>query len=218
MPQEDFILRQIRQLTQILAQVLFRKKNEQYQQALEDIRQAGQLFLGLDLHAIEVLTYEALQEALRVRHAQDAEHVALVAELLHHQGDCFAREGHAEAARQSYGLALHGYLDLFGADAQLPNAIDALLEALDPPLDLPPDTQRLLFRYLDATGRYARAEDALFRLADDAPTDDLLAEGVAFFERLLRVPYRRLKAGNLPYEEVKEGLAAFRKKCDAFRA
>ena len=59
------------------------------------------------------------------------------------------------------------------------------------------------------------AEDLLFHLADHHPTPALFAEGVAFFERLLGKSYRYLKAGNLPYEEVKEGLAAFRQKIEA---
>ena len=216
---EDYIMRMIRQLSQALTRVLFQKDSKQYQDALEEIQHTGKLFLGLDFRAIHTITYEDLQEALRAKNAQDAEHVSLIAELLRHQGDCFAFERHPEAARQSYILALDLYLDLFTARptaqlADLTARIDLLLDHLDP-LALDADMQRALFHFFDAEGRYAEAEDLLFHLADEHPTPELYAEGVAFFERLLGKSYRYLKAGNLPYEEVKEGWAAFREKMDA---
>jgi len=213
---EDYIVRLVRQLSQALARILFQKDSKQYQDALEEIQRTGKLFFGLDLSAIHTITYEELQEALRVKNAQDAEHVSLMAELLRHQGDCFAFERHPEMARRSYTLALDLYLDLFASDqgaqlADLTARIDYLLEYLDP-LALDAETQRTLFRYLDAVGHYADAEDLLFLLADQHPTPALFAEGVAFFERLLRKSHRYLKAGNLPYKEVKEGWSAFRQK------
>ncbi|HMB91990.1 MAG TPA: DUF6483 family protein [Rhodothermales bacterium] len=217
MIREDYLMRHLRQFTQILAQVLLRKKNGAYEQALEDIQLTGQNLLEIDLHAIEAITYEGLQNALRVHKITDAPSTALVAELLLHQGDCFAEIGQTEAATQSRTLALHLYLDLYtsgkweNATDHLPT-IDALLNHFPDPFVLDPDTQHLLFRYLDATGHYARAEDVLFHLAAARPNRTLYNEGYDFFQRLLRTPYRRLKAGNLPYEEVREGFETFKEQ------
>lgn len=219
MIREDYIMRQMQQFMRIMAQVIFRKQNEEYKEALAEIQHSGQLFLGLDLNAVHTLTFDALQEALRVKNGQDARHVSLLAELLYHQGDCFAHEQAPDAAHRSYALALDLYLDLFtsGAGVQLPDLsprIDALLDHFDL-LVLAPETQRMVFRYFDAVGRYADAEDVLFHLADLHPSAELYHDGVAFFERLLRTSYKYLRAGNLPYEEVKEGLAAFRRTFEA---
>ena len=79
---EDYIMRQIRQLSQALTKLLFLKDSKQYQDALEEIQHTGKLFFGLDLNAIHTITYEELQEALRAKNAQDVEHVSLLAELL----------------------------------------------------------------------------------------------------------------------------------------
>ena len=221
MIQKDYIMRIVQQMTQVLAQVIFRKSSGQYQEALEEVGKAGKLFLGLDLNAVEVIGYDALKRALRVKKATDAEHVSLVAELLRHQGDCFDFEGDLAAARRSYTLALDLYLDLGTSDqrfqlADLSARVDLLLDHLDS-LSLDAETQLKLFRYLDTAGRYAAAEDVLFRLADEHPTPHLYDEGIAFFDRLLKTSYRYLKAGNLPYEEVKEGLAAFQQKMASVR-
>ncbi len=216
MIQKDYMMRAIQQMTQALTRILFRKDNEQYQDALDDIQHAGQLFLGLDLNAIQTLRYEDLRDALQVRKANDVEHISILAELLRHQGDCFEAEGQPDAALHSYILALDLYLDLVGTGdtlqlADLPTRVDILLDHIDPHT-LDADLLLKLFRFFDAAGRYAEAEDVLFFLADKHPTPRLNSEGTAFFERLLRKSHRYLKAGNLPYEEVKEGLAAFRLK------
>ena len=71
------------------------------------------------------------------------------------------------------------------------------------------DRRNLLFQ----TTRQSSA----VHLADEQPTAKLYDEGVAFFDRLLNTSYRYLKAGNLPYEEVKEGLAAFQEKMASVR-
>lgn len=219
MIQRDYLVRQVQQLTQMLVRLVFRKRERRYDEALRDIQKAGELFLGLDVHAVQVLTPESVRQALRVRTADDAALTGLVAELLCHQGDCFAETGRPADAHASYQLALHLYLDAFTAapdvrPAGLLGRIDDLLDTLEP-FDLPPETARLLFRYFDATRRYARAEDLLFHLADTQPSRALYDEGIAFFERLLHTSYRYLHAGNLPYEEVREGLTAFREKFPA---
>ena len=218
---KDYIVRIVQQMTQALAQVLFRKKYGQYDEALGEIQQAGRLFLGLDLNAVKVISYDDLRQALRVKKAEDAEHVSILAELLRHQGDCFDFEGDPDAAHRSYALALDLYLDLRTANTStqlvdLADRIDLLLEHLDP-FSLDPGTQRKLFGYLEDARRYADAEDLLFHLADEHPTSQLYDEGIAFFDRLLKTSYRYLKAGNLPYEEVKEGRAAFQQKMASVR-
>ena len=213
----DHLVRQINRLTQVLAQVIFRKQQGQHEKALDDIRRTGELFLGLDLQASRMLTSEALQEALRVHDADDAEQTALIAELLYHQGDCFAVQGLADQAEASFRLALHLYLDLFAsrqttAPADLTERLDTLLRAIDL-FTLPSDTLLTVFLYLDETGKFARAEDILFHLADTAPSPALFETGMAFFKRLLKeTPYRRLEAGGLPYQEAVDGLNAFKQK------
>lgn len=217
MMREDYIVRQLRQFFQVLAQAVFRKQEQQYDEALKDIQDAGQLFLGLDLGAIHRLSYDDLREALQVKNMDGVEHASVVAELLHVQGECFEFQQIPERARVSYQMAVRLYLDLATSDkGELPLDLiaktDALLGRFDF-RDLERETQHLLFRYLFDQGRFAESEDVLFVLAEQ-PSRDLYAEGVDFYKRLMQTPYKKLQAGRLPWEEVKEGLAAFKQKMD----
>ena len=69
---------------------------------------------------------------------------------------------------------------------------------------LPVDLLERVFRYEEATGRFAEAENALYAIIESAPA--FIKEGMLFYERLLRCSDERLAAGNLPRDEVLEGL------------
>ncbi len=61
---------------------------------------------------------------------------------------------------------------------------------------------------LEAVGRYADAEDALFEAIDAAPDDSgPIDSGILFYQRLLAKDDAELEAGDLPRDEVKTGLA-----------
>ena len=71
------------------------------------------------------------------------------------------------------------------------------------------DGQRLaVARVLEALGRYADAEDALFELIDEDPDDpEPVEEAIAFCQRLRPLEPERLAAGGLPLAEVTATLA-----------
>jgi hypothetical protein len=73
---------------------------------------------------------------------------------------------------------------------------------------LPLPTNRKLFQYNEKAGRYARAEDVLFEMleGDEVPSG-LIAEGIAFYHRLMAKSDDELLLGNLSREELREGLA-----------
>ncbi len=73
---------------------------------------------------------------------------------------------------------------------------------------LPALTQWRLFRFFDGRGDYAKAEDALYPLLDEAPA--YLEHGLDFYERLQRLPDHALEQGGLPRAEVEAALADLR--------
>lgn len=216
MLQRDHIMRQIQRFTEVMAQVLLRKQNRQYDEAHAEIQRAGELFLGFDPRAAMRYDYPGLVASLYTGTALDAERGALAAELFRQQGDLFALEDLPDNAAQSHHLALRLYLEVYTRDAYFRSPdtiarIDALLAVVDWH-DADPDALDLLAAFYEQTGRFAQAEDVLFALADHAPTDARYAEGSAFFQRLRGKPHDVLATGGLPFHEVGEGLRAFKRK------
>ena len=61
--------------------------------------------------------------------------------------------------------------------------------------------------YYEQTMKYDKAEDILFELlAEGGDKKTVLAEGNAFYERLLKKKPEELKKGNLPIDEVLESI------------
>jgi len=215
MIERDYLMRIVHQLSQALTQVLFRKRAEEYDEALLELQRTGQLFLDLDPGVLHTVTYEDLYNALTERDLARVEAASLVAELFRQQGEIFARQGLPDAAAHSAHLALRLYLHLFVTHDELRTPdyvarIDGLLEEVDP-YALPRDAQHALFQYYDALGRFAKAEDILFILAC-VPEAALYEEGLAFYNRLRSTSYKRLQQGGLSFPEIVEGLEAFHRQ------
>jgi hypothetical protein len=67
-----------------------------------------------------------------------------------------------------------------------------------------------LFEYFEAVGRFGKAEDMLYELIDEK-YPDIIAEGESFYLNLLQKTDRELSDGNLPRDEVVEGLEYLQK-------
>lgn len=62
--------------------------------------------------------------------------------------------------------------------------------------------------YYELTKNYAKAEDVLFTLTETSEANnDILSKGIAFYERLIKKDQAELEKGNLPIDEVLEGLS-----------
>ncbi len=216
MLQRDYIIRQIQQAMQVLAQVVFKKQQGDYEDALQYVQHAGQLMLGRPLSTFQTLPYDAFVAPLYADSRLDVERGAIVAELLRQQGDLYTRMGDRPQANASQRQALRLYLEVYlaGGQHQSPDTvarIDQLLEHVASQ-HLSAETERLLFRFYEHQGRFADAETMLFHLADREADEALYLAGMAFYRRLRKLPPETLAAGHLPWEEISEGTRAFRQR------
>lgn len=78
------------------------------------------------------------------------------------------------------------------------------------------ELNRKLQRYYYLVGNYAKAEDLLFKLIEDVIDLDihkeLLTEGINFYENLLGKTDLELEKGNLPRDEVVDGINAIKQE------
>ena len=203
-------MRQVEQAAQALARLLKRALGGDVEGALTLLDQAYQPLLGVGAKVVSTLTEDQLLGLLTSGSTPDLRRVAAVLEVLAAEADLRGRAGRpAEAAaRWRRALVLAGFLAARADDALDPGLAATLAgRAAGLPLTV---AQRLaLVRVLEALGRYADAEDALFEAVEAAPDDDPapVAEGIAFYQRLLAVEADRLVAGGLPPDEVRASLA-----------
>ena len=204
--QRDYLMRQIEIAGQMLARILGLAKGGRRDEALGLFDQAYQPLLGVSARVVSTLSEEQLLSLLTSGSMPDLRRVATVVELLKVEADLHAGAGNRAAAVPRYrrALALAGFLA--ARSEALPDAALAadLVERVAT-LELSAAQRTQLARVLEALGRYADAEDALFEAIDTDP--DAVDSAIAFCQRLLALDPEALAAGGLPLDEVKASLA-----------
>jgi tetratricopeptide (TPR) repeat protein len=202
-------MRQIEQVGQLLAHILGLAKGGREDEALGMFDEAYKPLLGVGTRVAAVLDDAQLVDLLTSGSNPDMRRVALALQLLKTEADLYAGIGQVQEATVRYrrAIALAGCLAARSErllDVDL--AGDLLTRAEELELSV---SQRLrLARVLEALGRYADAEDALFELIDQRPDDpEPVEEAIAFCQRLRPLEPERLAAGGLPLDEVHATLA-----------
>jgi tetratricopeptide (TPR) repeat protein len=207
--QRDYLMRQIEIAGQMLARILGLAKRGRGDEALGLFDQAYQPLLGVSARVVSTLSEEQLLGLLTSGSMPDLRRVATVLELLKVEADLLDEAGNRAAAVLRYrrALALAGFLAARAA-APPDAALAADLVERVGALELPVAQRTQLARVLEALGRYADAEDALFEAIDADPDDPGPVDAaIAFCQRLLALDPSVLDAGGLPLEEVKASLA-----------
>ena len=208
MIERDYIMRMINMLVASLVRILAFKNKKEYPQALLEIQTTGKTLLGIDRKLVDQFSVPQLMQLFGSDLSVMVPKSYVLGVLLKEEAE--VRELMSEEARsvelysQSLNLLIETYLR-FGEPVE-PRHLeftDAVLGKLHGQT-LPVDLLERVFRYEEATGRFAEAENALYAIIESAPA--FIKEGMLFYERLLRCSDDRLAAGNLPRDEVLEGL------------
>ncbi len=202
-------MRQIEQVGQMLARILGLAKGGRGDEALTMFDQAYGPLLGVGSRVVAVLDDGQLVDMLTSGANPDMRRVAMALELLKAEADLYRQAGAAGEAAVRYrrAVALAGCLAARSERLLDRDLAAGLLERAGE-LELT-DPQRLaVARVLEALGRYADAEDALFELIDEAPGDPgPVEEAIAFCQRLRPLEPEQLEAGGLTRDEVDATLA-----------
>jgi tetratricopeptide (TPR) repeat protein len=202
-------MRQIEQVGRMLAAIIGLAKGGRGDEALGMFDEAYKPLLGVGTGVVAALDDAQLVDMLISGSNPDMRRVALALELLKTEADLYAGAGQAGEAAVRYrrAVALAGTLAARSErllDREL--AADLVRRAGDLELSV---SQRLASaRVLEALGRYADAEDALFEVIDERPDDpEPVDEAIAFCQRLRPLEPEQLAAGGLSLQEVNDTLA-----------
>lgn len=151
----------VTQAARAIARILGLKQAGQYQQALLQIDQALQEFLGLSASLAAQLSANELITTCRFGSALDKDKALLLATLLREEGDIYAAESRPKESHERYYKSLSIALEaLLEGDIPLCRGYLDLVESLTAGLNdekVDPDLRYDLFRYYDKLGDAAKA-------------------------------------------------------------
>lgn len=195
-----------------LAIVLGLCKREKYQEALIYIDDLLLRISGLTSRSINLLPEEMLVKALSPLGNLHVEACLWIAIMLKAEGQIYEDQGNSKESYYRYLKSLYLFLTALRHEPiedhrQFSPEITELLAKLAE-YELPANLKNLLFWYYEYSGEYAQAEDMLFELLKLYPADqEIQAQGLAFYERLLAKSDADLQAGQFSRAEVHKGMA-----------
>lgn len=212
----DYIMRMIQQMARFLGQIIAKKESGLYDEALGDVQTAFKQLLGLDPKAVKTLPEREILAILGLRGRIHGETCLAVAQLLKQEAEVLELQQRGnEEVGALYLKSLFFFLESFARNEALRSdtntaEVEFILTKAQA-YELPGHTKAGLLPYFEGTGRYARAEDVLFDLVD-ADYPGIVEQGIEFYQRLLQKDDADLAAGDLPRQEVEEGLETLKTK------
>ncbi len=209
---KDYILRLAERIGRELAIILGLRQRNKHEDALIYIDDLLFNSVGLTSSMINAMPDEVLLQMLSPFGTLNIDKCLWVISLVKAEGDIYSEMANAKESYYRYLKALNLLLMLHiqehtTSQYTLPITVEELLPLLTD-YELPVASKNMLFSYYELAGQYAKAEDTLFELLENATHDATLrAEGRAFYQRLLAKTESDLQHGNLSREEAQEGLA-----------
>lgn len=212
MLKQDYILRLIEQVSQAFGRLTARVRTGDPALVRQEVDEALKDLTGLSFDVLDSLPLPAVLTILDSHSEPNPARILAIAECSFVRAQLADAVDQSELALRTRVTALTLYLEaltLFRheAVAAAERRTEELIADLET-VDLPPETVLRLFRFRAATGRFADAENALFELLErDFAGPEVIGEGQTFYRRLLTLDDTELEAGNLPRDEVVDGLA-----------
>lgn len=205
----DYVMRMINMMVAMLLRLVGFKNEKEYPKAILDIQTTGKTIFGMDWDLVKGFSVPQLMQLFGSDLSVAVPKVYVLAVLLKEEAGIRALMSPDSEPQDLFEKSLHLLLETY---LQFNEPVEERhREFIDDVLDrirrrpLPVDLLEQIFRYEELVGRFANAEDALFRIVEVRP--EFVDEGVRFYERLLKRPQEELAAGGLPRMEVLEGLS-----------
>ncbi|HEX7571836.1 MAG TPA: DUF6483 family protein [Bacteroidota bacterium] len=209
MIEQDYFMRMVSMLAKMLARILFLKNQKDFPHALLEIEATGKTLLGIDHTLIRQLSPAQLMVLLGTDPSLAIPKSYILGLLLKEEAEIRSMMGEEDEAGllnlKSLELLIDAWLQEGKALApEHTDHVDALLAGLAG-FALSPGLLEKLMAYHEGTGHFDRAENVLFDIL--AATPEFAPDGLQFYRRLLMKSDLDLRAGNLPREEILEGIA-----------
>jgi hypothetical protein len=209
MIEQDYFMRMVSMLAKMLARIILLKNQKDFPRALLEIQTAGRTLVGIDPTLVRQFSPAQLMGLLGTDPALAITRAYILGLLLKEEAEIRSMTGEEEEAGALRLKSLELLIDAWLREGKAlapdhANHVEALLEELAP-YGLPPELLEKVMSYHEGTGHFDRAENVLFDILAARP--DFAPEGLQFYRRLLMKSDDDLRAGNLPRDEVLEGIA-----------
>lgn len=184
--------------------------NGDVEKAKERVNKELKALVGLDIGTVDVFSFNSIEGLISKEMQYNAEKFIAFGCLMKLQGFINNKEHNDSLKIQYYEKSLEGFYKAYTEDDEtnskyLDDAVEVANELSQFELSL--DIDKKVLRIYEMANRLDKAEDTLFYMLRKTNNDGIIIlEGMKFYNRLKEVEHDKLKDGNLPIEEVEDGI------------
>lgn len=211
MIKNDLLATKMKQLSEVITKVLSSNAENNLGESHLLINDAYRQLIGLNSELVEKLPYGDTINLISAYESAEVVKLIILAGLLKLSSDLNYIEGKEEEGLSSAYKSLNVYVKALETDEETvidscKENIDLLIERVSE-YEIPLEGILAIYKYEEAIGCYDKAEDALYEILDSADNSNVyVEEAINFYNRLLEKTDEELEQGNLPREEVEDGL------------
>lgn len=190
--------------------------NDDINSAIDKIDTSLRMTTGLKLSTISVLSFESLKNMIEDENEHNGYRYLALGVYLSLYADILEKQGKEESLLDTRLKSIHSLYIAYTIDDEidkeiLKNLKDMFLSLSSYNLELSSDKE--IFYLYEISQMYDKAEDTLFyilRKTDNSSKE--LINGMKFYNRLKLLDEEILKEGNLPINEVTDGIEEIEKR------
>lgn len=211
MIKNDLLATKMKQLSEVITKVLTLNEDNNLGESHLVINEAYRQLIGLNSELVEKLPYEDIINLISAYESAEIVKLIILAELLKLSSDLNYIEGKTDIGLNNAYKSLNVYIKAVLMDDETTiglckKNIDKIIERVSE-YQIPLEGMIGIFKYYEIVDRFDKAEDILYEILEvsDNPTE-MAQEGINFYNRLLDKNEEELEQGNLPLDEVNDGI------------
>lgn len=184
--------------------------NGNIEEAKERVNKALKAVVGIDIGTVDVFSFNSIEELICREMQYNAEKFIAFGSLMKLQGKIANKENNENSKIKYYEKSLESYCKAYLEDEEVSfKYLDDAIEVSDElsKYELPLEMDKKILNVYEAANKLDKAEDTLFYMLRKTNNDgSIILDGIRFYNRLKEMEHDKLKLGNLPIEEVEDGI------------
>lgn len=190
--------------------------NGDIEEAKERLNKELKALVGINIGTVDVFSFNSLEGLISKEMQYNAEKFIAFACLMKIQGQISNKENNENLKIQYYEKSLEGFYKAYTEDEEtnpkyLDDAVDVASELINFELSL--DMDKKILKIYELANKLDKAEDTLFYMIRKTNGDSsMILEGMRFYNRLKERELDELVLGNLPIEEIEDGISELERR------
>lgn len=185
-------------------------------EAKEKVNKQLRRLVGLDMGTVDVFSFDSIAGLISKEMQYNAEKFIAFGSLMKLKGLIGDKEDNQNEKLQYYEKSLEGFYKAYIEDDELTvKYLDEAAEVADElsNYELALDIDKKSLKIYEYSKKFDKAEDTLFYMLRKTNNDgSIILEGMKFYNRLKEIDHDELKEGNLPIEEVEDGISELERR------